>query len=152
MPTRPAAPAAILAALVAFSLNSAAAQMTRGEITLEQARAVLGAHPVAIPGYAVKFYRLSGRAVLVRQELDSGKVIEFRDDRDGRPTGLTRHPFLTGQDAAKPLLNDPPRSEVEDAFWARRTYREIDGVSVRYLGSRQDRIPYDLLDRLAPIQ
>ncbi len=157
MPTRPSLSVAIVAALVAFSLTSADAQMTRGAITLEQARAILGANPVAIPGYPVEFYLLGGRAVLVRQELDSGKVIAFREDRGGRPGGSSRRQWVSTRgnsvqdDGPQRILNGLP-SSIEEQYWARRSYREIDGVSVRYLGSSRERIPYELLDQLAPIQ
>jgi hypothetical protein len=48
------------------------------------------------------------------------------------------------------LLGYP--SNFEDQYWSRQSSRKVGDVNVRYLGSRNGRIPYELLDRLAPIQ
>jgi hypothetical protein len=162
MPTRPAAPAAILTALVALSPTPAAAQMTRGritldkQITLERARAILGTNPVAIPGYPVRLYALS-HAVLVRQELDSGMVIQLAEDAQSPIIGSSRCAWCSASDTS--VYEDGPRrvllgypTRIEDQYWSRQSSRKVGGVNVRYLGSRNGRIPYDLLDRLAPIQ
>ena len=156
MSARPTAPAAILAAWVAFSLTPAQAQMTRGEITLEKAREILGTDPVAIPGYAVRFYALS-HAILVHQELDSGRVIRLLEDRSAPTIGSTRRAWVSASDSsiiddgAQRVLAGYP-SNFESRYWARQSSRKVGDVNVRYLGWSNERIPYELLDRLAPIQ
>jgi len=149
--------------LVAFSLNSAAAQKAhaspqtlRGEITLEKAREILGTDPVAIPGYPVRFYALS-HAILVRQEMDSVGVIQLREDRDSPTIRSSRRVWFSASDSS--VINDGVRrvllgypSNFEDQYWARQSSRKVGDVNVRYVGSRNGRIPYELLDRLAPIQ
>jgi hypothetical protein len=148
MRTGPAASTAIVAAWIAFSPPSADAQTTRGEITLGRAREILGASPAAIPGYPFKLFPLFGRAVLVRQELDSGRVIAFREDRDGRP--IVTRGEMSNQETANRILAGLP-TRAEETWRARQSYRQIGSVSVRYLGSAREPIPYDLLDRLEPI-
>ena len=160
MRTSPAAAAAILTALVAFSLNSAAAQMTRGEITLEKAREILQADPVGIPGYPVRFYSLSGHRVLVRQELEAGRVIQFAEDRDPssirtstsrRPDWVSTRPNPLQEDGARRILGGYP-SSIEEQYWARASYRSVGPVNVKYLGAPFGPPARELLDRLAPIQ
>jgi hypothetical protein len=148
MLTRPAASAAIVAAWIAFSPFSADAQTTRGEITLGRAREILGANPAAIPGYPIKLFPLFGRAVLVRQELDSGRVIAFREDRDGRP--IVTRGEMSPRETANSILAGLP-SRAEQTWRSRQGYRQIGPVSVRYLGSSREPIPRELLDRLEPI-
>jgi len=104
--------------------------------------AILGANPAAIPGYPVKLFPLFGRAVLVRQELDSGRVIAFREDRDA-VIGSAPRGWNGSQEGGA--------ASFEQRYWARQSTRQVGGVTVRYLGSRSWRIPYDLLDRLEPI-
>jgi len=148
MRTGPAASTAIVAAWIAFSPLSVDAQRTHGEITLARAREILGANPAAIPGYPFKLFPLFGRAVLVRQELDSGRVVAFREDRDGRP--IVTRGEMSPRETANSMVAGLP-SRAEETWRARQSYRQIGSVSVRYLGSVREPIPSDLLDRLEPI-
>lgn len=147
MRTRPGPAATILAILIASSLPCAHAQTSRGQITIQQAREVLGANPAAIPGYPVEIFRLDGRAILVRQRLDSVRVIAFREDRQGRPQFFR----TTGkQDEKQRFLAGGP-SEGERRTQAWQGYRQVGVVSVHYLRALPQPIPSDLLDKLEPI-
>ena len=149
MRTRPGHAATILAILIATSLPwlCARAQTSRGQITLQQAREILGASPVAIPGYPVEIFRLDGRAILIRQQLDSGRVMTLREDRLGRPQFYRR---TTTQDEKQRFLAGLPSAGEERAV-AWHGYRQFGSVSVHYIGNMRKSIPSDLLDKLEPI-
>ncbi|HEY3279362.1 MAG TPA: hypothetical protein VGJ83_02535 [Gemmatimonadales bacterium] len=147
MPTRPSRSPAILTVLIAWSLAPATAQTSGRQITLQEAREILGTSPAAIPGFPVELYRLDGRAVLIRQRLDSGRVIVLREDRQGRPQVFET---TTIADEKQRFLDGRP-SAAEERSRALKSYRQIGSLSVRYLGSAREPIPHDLLDRLEPI-
>ncbi len=147
MRTRPGRAATIFAVLIASSLPCARAQTSPGQITLQQAREILGATPVAIPGYPVEIFRLDGRAIMIRQQLDSGRVVTLREDRQGRPQFYRT--TTTGDEKQRMINGIPSGGEERVRAW--QSYRQVGSVSVHYLGSLRRPIPSDLLDKLEPI-
>lgn len=135
--------------LVVALLPTARAQTPNHEISLQEARSILRADPAAIPGYPVKFYRLSTGGVFVRQELDSGRVIQLREDRGAAPW-LAPMYASAGEDELGRFVRGLP-SLGEQRVRARQGYRKVGPVSVRYLGPLYEPVPSNLLDRLAPI-
>lgn len=124
-------------------VSTSHAQKPDSVISVEEVRTVLGVTPVAIPGYPVTFRRLwvKGRSVIVEQTIDSGRVVQFREDPD-RPGRFHGSVTATGQG-----------DMTVATFAARQRCRRLGEVFACVLNSgalKQTQVA-QLLDRLAPM-
>ena len=141
--------------VAAFTLSA-----QRGDsdtISVDSARALLGTELLVVPGLPIwGIYDLSGRAVLVKQQSDSGQLVILREERGGQSIRMRR--------PADSIHNAPGAVEytllrggpfpAERRLEGRRRHRYFEplNVSVSVIDMARFRNWEAVLDSLAPLR
>lgn len=141
--------------VAAFTLS--AQRRDSDTISVDSARALLGTDPLVVPGLPIwGIYALSGWAVLVKQQGDSGQLVILREDRGGRSIHMRRPADSIHNDRRTveyTLLRGGP-FPAEWLLEGRRRHRYFEplNVSVSVIDMARFRNVEAVLDSLVPLR
>lgn len=145
----------LVVGLSVASLTLSAQRRGADTISADSGQVLLGTELLVVPGLPIRgIYPLSGMAVLVEQEGDSGEVVILREVRGGssilalRPADSINNAPRAAENAALQGRPLPGERRQDD----HRRNRYIEPLNVTVMGCVRIKDCETVLDRLAPLR